>query len=629
MNTCNSFARRALWLALLMTAAGFSLVEAQVTLSVPGLSAAPGSQVKIPVNVENVSSTNNIGSYEFEMTCDTTIIRFAGVDGVGTLCESAAPTVNYTVAPRGPGRIKVVWSSTSAIVASGVLIYVNATAQSKIGSTSLELINCFAWKLAAPPPQMTVTITNGTLRTNRAPTITAISAKTVAEKATLTFTATASDPDLPSDALSYSLSGAPTGASIVASTGVFTWIPDYGQNGSYSFKVKVTDLGSASDSTTVSVTVTKTNRAPAFVSKMADTTIGDGIAYSFAYSASDPDAGTTLTYKLESGPTGATVSSAGLFNWTPTASQLGTFNIVVSASDGALADTAKAKITVVHINRKPTFSAKLTSQTVNEGSTINFTYAATDPDAGTTLAYSLVSPPTGATISASGAFTFVIPANPAGSYAITAVVSDGSLTDTARATITVNRKPVFGSRTPATATTISRNVATVFTVNATDPDGNTLTFTWKVNGVTEAATGNTLTKTFTDAHNTAKTVVAIFADPGGLKDSTTWSFTITPVEGSEVIPTDYALGQNYPNPFNPTTTISYALPKEAQVTLEVYNVLGVRIRTLLAGQTKSAGFYAMSWDGKDDAGASMSSGIYLYRVSAGTFIASKKMTLLK
>jgi len=371
------------------------------------------------------------------------------------------------------------------------------------------------------------------------------------------------------------------------------------------------------------------NQKPVFVTKMADATINDQTPYSFAYSATDPDAGTTLTYKLESGPTGATVSSAGLFSWTPTASQLGLFNIVVSVSDGALADTAKAKLTVVHVNRAPTFAAELASQTVNQGSTINFTYTATDPDAGTSLVFSLVSPPTGATITSAGVFTFVLPANPAGSYLITTVVSDGSLADTAKATITVNRKPVLGSRTPATLTKVSRNVATTFTANATDPDGNTLTFTWKVNGVAEAVTGNTLTKTFADAHNTPKTVTAIFADPGGLKDSTTWSFTITPVEGMEVMPTDYALGQNYPNPFNPTTIISYALPKEASVTFEIYNMLGVRIRTLLASQTKNAGFHTMTWDGKDEAGNNMSSGIYLYRISAGSFVASKKMTLLK
>ena len=608
-------------LALFLTLGGGSLF-AQVTVIVPASSALPGAAVLIPVNVGDLTG-RNVTAYQFDALCDSTIIRFNGAEAAGTLSGST-PTVNYSANGRGPGRMTVAWASATPLTGSGVLIYLKATAQTKIGSTSVDLSG-FLFNTGNPA----ATITNGSLRTNRAPTITAISAKTVAEKDTLRFTASSTDPDLPTDALTYSLIGAPTGASIVASTGVFTWVPDYGQNGSYTFKIKVVDLGLASDSTTVSVTVTKTNRKPVFTTKMADTTIADGVGYSFAYAATDPDAGTTLTYKLESGPTGATVTSGGFFSWVPGATQLGAFNIVVSVSDGALADTAKSKITVIHVNRAPAFVAKLATQSVNEGSTVTFTYTATDPDAGTTLVFSLVNPPAGATITSGGAFTFALPANPAASYQITAVVSDGSLTDTAKATLTVNHKPVMSSRTPATVSQISRNVATTFTVNATDPDGNTLTFAWKVNGVAESATGNTLTKTFTDGHNTAKTVTATFSDPGGLKDSTTWSFTITPVKGDVIQPTEFALGQNYPNPFNPTTTMTYALPKEAQVTFEIYNMLGVRIRTLLAGQTKSAGFYTMTWDGKDDAGHSMSSGIYLYRINAGSFISSKKMTLLK
>jgi flagellar hook assembly protein FlgD len=161
-----------------------------------------------------------------------------------------------------------------------------------------------------------------------------------------------------------------------------------------------------------------------------------------------------------------------------------------------------------------------------------------------------------------------------------------------------------------------------------------LTWTWKVNGVIEKGPGSTaadsaFTRNFSDAHGTAKVVTAVFADPSGLKDSTTWNFTITPVEEHVAVPTEFNLGQNYPNPFNPTTTISFSLPKEAPVTFEIYNMLGVKIRTLMAGQTKSAGLYTVAWDGRNDAGVSMSSGVYLYRINAGSFLASKKMTLLK
>ncbi len=143
-------------------------------------------------------------------------------------------------------------------------------------------------------------------------------------------------------------------------------------------------------------------------------------------------------------------------------------------------------------------------------------------------------------------------------------------------------------------------------------------------------TDSTYSKRYTDPHGTAKKVVAIYATVAGLKDSTMWDFTITDVaNNNDGIPTEFALGQNYPNPFNPTTTIRFDLPKEAPVTMEVYNVLGVRVRTLLAGETISAGRHTMMWDGRDDNGNAAPSGVYLYRVSASDFHASKKMTLLK
>jgi hypothetical protein len=94
-------------------------------------------------------------------------------------------------------------------------------------------------------------------------------------------------------------------------------------------------------------------------------------------------------------------------------------------------------------------------------------------------------------------------------------------------------------------------------------------------------------------------------------------------------PEAYALGNNYPNPFNPATTIKYALPEAASVQLEVYNVVGQVVRTLVAGQ-QAAGRYVIQWDATNDHGQSLSSGIYFYRLQAGgEFLEVKKMLLLK
>jgi flagellar hook assembly protein FlgD len=94
------------------------------------------------------------------------------------------------------------------------------------------------------------------------------------------------------------------------------------------------------------------------------------------------------------------------------------------------------------------------------------------------------------------------------------------------------------------------------------------------------------------------------------------------------IPSEFALKQNYPNPFNPTTTIKYQLPQDSKVTLTIYNTLGQVVRTLVNEDAK-AGYYQMQWDGRNDAGTSVSTGMYIYRISAGNFTAVKKMTLMK
>lgn len=89
------------------------------------------------------------------------------------------------------------------------------------------------------------------------------------------------------------------------------------------------------------------------------------------------------------------------------------------------------------------------------------------------------------------------------------------------------------------------------------------------------------------------------------------------------IPMEYALGSNYPNPFNPTTNITFALPQEAHVTIEVYNVVGQRVATLVNG-TQTAGYHTVTFDA-----TRLASGVYVYRMNAGGFVQTRKMLLVK
>ena len=94
------------------------------------------------------------------------------------------------------------------------------------------------------------------------------------------------------------------------------------------------------------------------------------------------------------------------------------------------------------------------------------------------------------------------------------------------------------------------------------------------------------------------------------------------------LPTEYALSQNFPNPFNPTTTISYSIPEKSEVKLTIYNLTGKRITDLVQGQV-NAGIYSLNWDGTNDTGHPVSSGLYLYTLETANFRAMKKMIFMK
>lgn len=97
---------------------------------------------------------------------------------------------------------------------------------------------------------------------------------------------------------------------------------------------------------------------------------------------------------------------------------------------------------------------------------------------------------------------------------------------------------------------------------------------------------------------------------------------------SSGLPTVYSLGQNYPNPFNPTTEINFALPQAGDVELSVFNLLGQKVTTLV-NEAMPAGNHTVTWDGTSESGGAVASGIYFYRISAGSFTETKKMMMLK
>jgi hypothetical protein len=100
------------------------------------------------------------------------------------------------------------------------------------------------------------------------------------------------------------------------------------------------------------------------------------------------------------------------------------------------------------------------------------------------------------------------------------------------------------------------------------------------------------------------------------------------VGSAEVIPSEYLLAQNYPNPFNPITQISFEVPTAANVNVEVYNILGQKIKTLVS-EYKDAGQYTVSWNATNENGQPVPSGVYFYRLKTDNYSETKRMMLLK
>ena len=103
----------------------------------------------------------------------------------------------------------------------------------------------------------------------------------------------------------------------------------------------------------------------------------------------------------------------------------------------------------------------------------------------------------------------------------------------------------------------------------------------------------------------------------------TWIIPVGIEKIDDAIPATFELSQNYPNPFNPSTTISYSLPQNNDVVLEIYNTLGQKVATLI-NQKQTAGTYNVTFDASN-----LATGVYFYRLQSGNFMEVRKMMLLK
>jgi uncharacterized delta-60 repeat protein len=255
--------------------------------------------------------------------------------------------------------------------------------------------------------------TIGVSDVNDPPELATIGNKSVDEGSLLTFTPSASDADVPANTLTFSLdAGAPSGASIDANSGVFTWTPSEAQGpGAFNITVRVTDNGTPNlnDFETIEVSVSEVNAAPILAS-IGNQSVNEGSLLTFTAGVSDADVpANTLTFSLDAGaPSGASIdANSGVFTWTPSEAQgPGTFNITVRVTDNGtpnLNDFETIEVTVGEVNAAPVL-AGIDNKSVNEGSLLTFTASASDGDVpANTLTFSLdAGAPSGARLKGRG-----------------------------------------------------------------------------------------------------------------------------------------------------------------------------------------------------------------------------------
>ena len=384
---------------------------------------------------------------------------------------------------------------------------------------------------------------------NAAPALDFIANQTVDELTLLAFTATATDPD-PTDVLTFSLAGAPAGATI-SPAGGFTWTPTETQGpGVFTFDVVVGDAGTptGTDQQTITVTVAEVNVAPTITDPGAVS--GDeGTTITFTAAGSDVDRpANTLTYGITGAPAGAAINpTTGVFTWTPTEAQgPGIYNLMLNVDDGAGANAGIGfVVTVGEVNAAPhVFSPGDQTNAENESVAV---FVPAD-DAGdipaNAVTWSATGLPTGLSISpTSGQITGTIGFDAAAGspHTVTVTVTDNGVPPRAASATflwsvtNTNRAPTATDDTALTSEDVPLGINVVG--NDTDPDGSALVITSAANGLHGTVTFAGGVATYTPDPNWNGTDGFDYAvtDPAGATSTASVVVTVQPMPDAPVL----------------------------------------------------------------------------------------------
>ena len=430
-------------------------------------------------------------------------------------------------------------------------------------------------------------------------------------------------------------------------------------NGVFTVKLTAADPGNLTGSDTITVTVSSVLDAPAVANAIPDLTFAEDSGPALAVADlntvfTNPEPGTSLTFTFSSSNAGIQVSGQNDSLIIASSQDFaGSGQVIVTASNGAtVSDTFT--VTVTPVNDPPVLAS------ISAFRTLEDTPLSVDLD-------TLVSDVDDALATLTWTVSFVNGTPPDVQIGFDAATN--IVTFTPGNNFTVLNEPV-AIEVCDPANTCDQDTVTFSVLPVNDPpvisnlpqslafrtDSSTTVNIWEAVSDVETAdslltysfisfndsllfnfnTGNgLLTLSASSGYNGATRMEVKVSDPENAFAVDTIDVTVSPVVGiddlqTELLPKKFDVQQNYPNPFNPGTSIQIQLPKNSDVSLVIYNLLGQKVRSLVSRNLK-AGYHTFYWDGLNDRGFSQASGVYIYRFTSdrGKFAKALKMILMK
>lgn len=460
---------------------------------------------------------------------------------------------------------------------------------------------------------------------NDPPVIISSASVSVYEDSTLLYIIIAEDPD--NSNLTYSFHEYPSW--LTPSDNSITGVTDEGTVDT-SFIAVVSDH-LLSDSLKVTINVIPINDPPTITS--SDTAYAEeDKLFIYQAEASDPDS-KNLTFSYADYPVWLTPGSEAKISGTPTEGRIDT-SFKVIASDSETADTLTVTLLVQPVNDPPFITSPDTAY-AEEHKLFIYQAEAEDVDSKNLSIYFLDYP---SWLSPSGSKISGTPVNNCQDTTFKVIVSDTELSDTLIVTLLINNindYPVFIHPLPRNVTLYCTDTLTLYLDDfVTDPEDPDSSLFWcyavlDTNNITVNIDKKTHKASISGKNTEGKIRIkfTVFDTEGGSAADTlhmTIIFTCINDQHITEIPDSFILENVYPNPFNNCTTIKFGLPKETNIFVNIYNIIGQKVAELITDKKMSAGFHEIQWNAD-----ALPSGIYLYQIRADGWVSIKRMVLMR